>query len=573
MEKVVIIGGVAAGPKTACHYKRLKPKSQIIIIDQDNLISYGGCGIPYLIGGEVADEQALRSTSFGVVRDEEFFIEAKGLEMKTCTRVLSIDRKAKTVLIENVNSNHQETVPYDKLVLATGTKPNVLPIPGTDLKGVFTIGSLNSAIQVQQWLKRDEVAKAVVIGGGAIGIEMAEGLEDMWGLETTIVEYMPQLLPNIADPTYSQMLAQHLKENNIDVFMSEAVTGLIGDEHGQLSKVITDKREIEAQLVIMATGVRPRDELARDADLLVSPRGGIVVNNRLQTSDPDIYAAGDCIETTNLVSGSKTFAPLGSLANRQGRVVGDNLAGVASTFDGVVGSFIMKAYDRCIATAGLTLEAARSQGFNAEKAVAIQSDRAHFIATQETMSLTMIFDKNSRRVLGVQGFGSMGDGVMARINASAALLAKKAVIEDFSNLEMAYAPPFSTAMDILNATANIADNIAHRRFRALNMADFVQWMENPESHSDWVVMDVRSETDSRPFTKKFGDRWITIPYPEMRNRYQEAPKGKKLIIICGAGTRSYEVQNFLDTTEYDNTLVLAGGLMVLRQLGLDWVPE
>ena len=572
MEKIVIIGGVAAGPKTACRYKRLKPDSQVTLIDQTTLISYGGCGIPYLIGGEVSDEQALRSTSFNVVRDEDFFIDAKGLEMKTGTRALSIDIKEKTVLVENIDSKKQETVPYDKLVLATGSKPNILAIPGTDLKGIFTVGSLRSAIQLQEWLKTEDVEKAVVIGCGAIGIEMAEGLEDMWGLETTVIEFMPQLLPSLADPTYSQMLAQHLRENNINVFTSETVTGLEGDAEGRITKVITNKREFEAQLVVMATGVKPRDELARDAGLLVSPRGGVLVNNRLQTSDPNIYAAGDCIEMTSLVSGAKTFAPLGSLANREGRVVGDNLAGIPSTFDGSVGSFIMKAYDRCIATTGLTLEAARAQGFKAEKAVSIQSDRAHFLPTAAEMSITMIFDKNSRRVLGVQGFGVMGDGVMARINAAAALLTKKALIEDFSNLELAYAPPFSTAMDILNVAANIADNIAQRRLRFLDMLEFVQWMENPDMHPDWMVLDVRSESDSRPFTEKFGDRWITIPYPQMRKRYQEAPKDKKLIIVCGAGPRSYEVQNFLDTTDYVNTLVLAGGLMVLRQLGLDWIP-
>ncbi|MBU3917268.1 FAD-dependent oxidoreductase, partial [bacterium] len=497
MEKIVIIGGVAAGPKAACHVKRLLPDAKVTIIDQDKLISYGGCGIPYLIGGEVADGDALRSTSYHMVRDEYFFAEAKGVEVKSETLAVSIDREKKVVHLRDIRNGKKDTIEYDKLVLATGSRPNRLSIPGNDLEGVFAIANLDSALKIQKSLMKNGVEKAVVVGGGAIGIEMAEALEDMWGLETTIVEYMPQLLPNIVDWHNAAMLQKHLEENNINVFTSEAVTEIKGDDQGRVTGVFTDKQTLEADLVIMSVGVRPCDQLAKEAGLLVSPKGGIVVNNRLQTSDPNIFAAGDCIETNHLVSGKKAFAPLGSLANREGRVVGDNLAGIPSTFNGITGSFIMKAYDACIGATGLSLAAAKAEGYDAEIAVTIQSDRAHFMAGQEPMTLTMVFDKKNRKVLGLQGFGQMGDGVMARINPAAALLAKNAVIEDFSNLEMAYAPPFSTAVDILNATANVADNIAKGRFRTVSINDFKQWLEKPDSHQDWIAVDVRSENDSQ----------------------------------------------------------------------------
>ncbi len=573
MEKIVVIGGVAAGPKAACHVKRLLPDAEVTIIDQDKLISYGGCGIPYLIGGEVADGAALRSTSFHMVRDEFFFAEAKGVEVKSETRALAIDREKKVVHLQDINSQKKDTIEYDKLVIATGSRPNMLPIPGTDLKGVFAIANLDSALKIQKSLTQNDVENAVIIGGGAIGIEMAEGLEDMWGLETTIIEYMPQLLPNIIDWHYAAMLQNHLVEKGIEVFTSEAVTEIKGDQ-GQVKAVVTDKQTIEADLVIMSAGVRPRDELAKEAGLLVSPRGGIIVNNRMQTSDPDIYAAGDCIESDHLVSGKKAFAPLGSLANREGRVVGDNLAGIPSTFNGITGSFIMKAYDTCVGATGLSLTAAKAEGYDAEIAVTIQSDRAHFMTGQEPMTLSMVFDKKTRKVLGLQGFGPMGDGVMARINPAAGLLAKNANIEDFSNLEMAYAPPFSTAVDILNAAANVADNISNGRFRAASISNFVQWLENPDTQKDWIAVDVRSENDAQPFIQHFGeDRWLSLPYPDMRRRYQELPKDKQLIIICGAGTRSYEVQVFLDSVGgYESNLVLEGGLMVLRRLGLKSIP-
>ncbi len=573
MEKIVVIGAVAAGPKAACHAKRLMPDAEVLLIDQDDLISYGGCGIPYFIGGEVGDETALRSTSFHAVRDADFFREAKGLDVMTKTRVMKINRSEKTVTVENLTDGKQENIAYDKLVVATGSKPNRLPIKGIGNERIVSIGSLHSALKVQKLLKEAEINKVVIVGGGAIGIEMAESMEDTWGIETSIVEYMPQLLPNIIDWPFAQMLKNHLEENNVRVFTDEAVTEIEENAKGELIGVVTGKRKLEADLVIMAAGVSPRDQLAREAGLLVAAKGGIVVNNRMQTSDPDIYAAGDCVVTTNLVNGKHMFAPLGSLANRQGRVVGDNLAGIPSTFNGITGSFIMKAFEISIGCTGLSQQAALAEGYDAERVVSIQSDRAHFLPSQEAMPLIMVVERKSRKVLGVQGFGPMGDGVLARINAAAGLVAKQALIEDFSNLEMAYAPPFATAVDALNATANIADNLLNGRFRQTSIKEFIEWIENPETKSDWVAIDTRSEADSKPFVDRFKDRWICIPYPEMRKRYKELPEGKQLIIVCGAGTRSYEVQVFLDSVGITNTLVLGGGLMVLRRLGMLELPE
>ncbi|MCP4755991.1 MAG: FAD-dependent oxidoreductase [Proteobacteria bacterium] len=573
MEQILIIGGVAAGPKTACHLKRIKPEAKVTLIDQDRLISYGGCGIPYFISGEVADEAALRSTSFDMVRDESFFQGAKGVDIVTSTRATAIDRQAKTVRMKNVLTGEESSMSYDKLVLATGSRPATPPIAGTGLKGVFTIGSLRSAIDLQKYLKESDAEKAVIIGGGAIGIEMAEGLEDMWGLETTIVEFMPQLLPNFVEKPIEMMLAHHLKENNVEIFTSESVATLEADDNGHVARVVTNKRTIEAELVIISAGVRPRDELAGEAGLVVSPRGGVIVNDRLQTSDPDIYAAGDCIETFSMITGKKTFAPLGSLANRQGRVVADNLAGIYSTFDGVVGSFIMKAFNVCVGTVGLTLAAARAEGFDAEMVITVQADRAHFIPSHENITLVMVFDKKSRRVLGVQGFSVMGDSVLARINAAAGLISKKARIEDFSQLEMAYAPPFSTALDALNTAANVADNKACGRFRSLQLLDFIAWIGNPTSKPDWVVVDTRSAFDAQHEVEKFGDRWLSLPYPEIRARYGELPRDKHMIIICGAGTRSYEVQIFLDSVGLNDNIVLGGSVMALRQMGFDWLAD
>jgi NADPH-dependent 2,4-dienoyl-CoA reductase/sulfur reductase-like enzyme/rhodanese-related sulfurtransferase len=570
-ETVVIIGGVAAGPKVACRLKRLNPEAEITIIDQDDLISYGGCGIPYFVSGDVSDEKELRSTSFHAVRNEAFFEDAKGVHVLTKTRADSIDRKNRQVTVTRLDSHRKENIPYDKLVIATGATPNLPPIPGAELDGVHRISDMHQAIAIKEKLAKGKVGKAIVIGGGAIGVEMAESFADLWGVETTIIELMPQLLPRAVDPIFATMLTTHLNKNGVNVLVNESVQTIAQSDNGY--RVETDKRSMDADIIVMAVGVRPRSEIAQKAGLLVSPRGGIIVNNRLQTSDPNIYAAGDCIETTNLVSGQKFHAPFGSLANREGRIVADNLAGIPSTFTGVIGSFIMKAFDISIGCTGLSLEAARREGFDADRVITAQSDRAHFFPTQAIIPLQMVFERTTRRVLGLQGFGPMGDAVLARLDAAAALIGKGAVIEDFINLEMAYAPPFSTALDALNATANVAENAIAGRLRTVEIEEFLAWMDDMAAKYDWVALDVRHPVEAEPFKEKFKEQWLTIPYVEVRKRHQEIPADKTLIIICDAGTRSYEIQCFLDSIGLRNSLVLGGGFNLVRRISIDWWPN
>jgi len=569
--KTLIIGGVAAGPKAACRLQRLLPEAEITIVDQDNLISYGGCGIPYYVSGDVSDEKELRNTSFHMTRDESFFLQAKGVKVLTRTRALTIDRSKKSVEMENLDTGRHQALAYDKLVLCTGAAAKVLPIPGAELDGVFTISDLHKAIAIKERLARGEVGRAVVIGGGAIGVEMAEAFADLWGVETTVLEFMPHLLPSILDPAVAAMLAKHLLDKGVTVYTGEGASAIEANSAGKACRVVTAKRTLEADVVVMAAGVHPRSELARDAGLLVSPRGGIIVDDRLRTSDPDIYAAGDCIETTHLVSGQKCHAPLGSLANRQGRIVADNLAGLPSRFPGWGGSFIMKAFEVCVGATGLSLAAARGAGFDADQVITAQSDRAHFFPDQSVIPLLMVFDRQSRKILGLQGFGPMGDGILARIDAAAALIAGGATIDDCGSLDLAYAPPFATALDALNATANVADNKAQGRLNTVTIANYLEWMDDFAKHPDWLALDIRHPAETAAFKAKFGENWLDIPYPEIRSRFQEIPRDKELIIICDAGTRSYEVQCFLKSRGY-RTLVLGGGFNCIRRIGATWWP-
>lgn len=573
-KRVVVVGAVAAGPKAAVRIKRLNPDIEVVLIDQDSLISYGGCGIPYYVGGDVADEKELRSTSFHMLRDEHFFEEAKGVTTMTSTRVLSIDREKKTIMAERLATNEEEDISYDTLMLATGSEPIIPHIGGIDLDGVFSVGNLHKAIAIKDRIAKGQVGKAVIIGGGAIGIEMAEAFKDLWGIDATLIEFKDQLLPSLVDWEMADILAKHLRDNGLEIFLGEAATEIIGDDSGKVCGVRTSNRQIEADLVIMAVGVKPRSQLAKEAGLHVSAGGAIVVNEHMQTSDPDIYAAGDCIEITNLVSGSKFFAPLGSLANKQGRVAGDNIAGIPSTFKGGVGSFIMKGFDMSIGSAGLTLNAAKQAGYDADISLTSPIDRAHFYPTQAISCFTLVFDRRTRRVLGLQGIGPMGDGVLARINGAAPLLCEGAVIDDFNNIEMAYSPPFSAAIDSINAAAYVADNLCDNRMRKIDMREYFDFMDAPEKEPDWIMVDVRHPKQAKPFIEKFGEKhWISLPYDEVRKRYKELPTEKTMIIICNAGSRSYEVQRFLDHNGYTNNKVLAGGINVVRRMNVDWLPE
>jgi len=571
-KKIVIIGGVAAGPKAACHLKRLRPDWEITIVDQDSLISYGGCGIPYYVCGDVSDESELRSTSFHMVRDSDFFARAKGVQVRTRTRALAIERQKKVVKVENLDSGEKLDLPYDKLMLATGATPFILPIDGVDLDGVFTATDLHKAVAIKERIAKGQVTNAVVIGGGAIGVEMAEALTDLWGVKTSLLEFMPQLLPRVVDLEFAQMLKKHLEEKDVAVYTGEGASAILGDD-GKVTAVQTAERTLEADLVIMAAGVRPRSELAREAGLMVAPWGGIVVNKCLQTSDPDIYAAGDCIAVTNLITGKESFAPLGSLANREGRIAADNMAGHARQFKGVVGSFIMKAFDRCIGATGITYEAALEAGFDADYALTAPADRAHFFPGEAIAVFQLVFDKSSRKVLGLQGFGVMNDSISVRIDAAAVMISNGALIEDFSDAEMAYAPPFSAAIDSINSAAYVADNICAGRLRKVEMSRFLAWMDDFSREPDWAALDIRHPLEVGPFVEKFGsERWVGVPYAEVRERYAEIPDDKMLIILCDAGTRSYEVQIFLDHIGKKNTMVLSGGFNVIKRIGVDWYP-
>jgi NADPH-dependent 2,4-dienoyl-CoA reductase/sulfur reductase-like enzyme/rhodanese-related sulfurtransferase len=577
-KRVVIIGGVALGPKAACRLKRLEPDADVVIIDQDEYISYGGCGIPYFISGDISSVRELMSTSFHMQRSPQFFQDAKDVRVRTRTRALAIDRAGKRVRVLDLASGGEEDLPYDRLVIATGSIPNKPPIPGIDLPGVTSVSDLHSAIAVKDRISGGKVDRAVIVGAGAIGCEMAEALGDLWGIETHLVEIEDQVLPGILDPSLAGIVRTHLEEKGVHLHLGRRVIEIraVGPAAAAPTfpmpsasggfEVKTSDGSIQADLVITAAGVRPNSELARSAGLLVSPSGAIVVNRMLQTSDPEIYAGGDCVEIPHLVTGKPVYFPQGSLANRQGRIIGTNLAGGVAKFEGTVGSFAIKIFDLAVASAGITPQSALKSGFQAEPVLVVQADRAHFYPTQDLIYFQLTVDRKTRRILGAQAVGANGDAVIGRVNAIAAILPFKPTVEDISNLEIAYSPPFSAALDVVNAAGNTAENILDGLNRPMQPDEFERCFLLEES-GDCLCLDVRGPANAAPFVERYGDRWLNIPQETLNKRMEEVPRDKRLLLVCNSGVRSYEAMRQLDRAGISNTANVQGGVAVLKKSG------
>lgn len=563
---VVIIGGVALGPKVASRLKRCAPDTKVTLLDKDRLISYGGCGIPYYVGGDVQDIGELRKTMYHMERNEAFFKQVKHVDVLTGKEIISIDRKEKSITYRDVDTAKEEDIRYDTLVLATGTTPVLPPLPGTDLDNVFTVSNLHHAQAIKEQLTQGNIESAVIVGGGAIGLEMAESFADLWGVETTVVEMLDHALPQAVGPDMAAMIQKHLADNEVTFLGQTKVMEVVGDVENRVRAVKTSAGEIPCQAVIFCVGVHPNSTLAADAGLTIGANHGVVVNARLQTSDPCIYAGGDCIEQRHLISGETLVMPLGSLANRQGRVIANNIAGRNEQFRGVIGNFCVKLFDIGVARAGLTVQQAKNAGFDPEYALVVQPDRAHFYPTSAIMYLKLIADKKTRQVLGVEALGPNGDAVKARVDAIAALLPYNVGPEDISNLEVCYSPPFSSAMDIVNVAGNVLSNILD----GLNQPIFPQKLTETFPGSGAVVLDVRHPDQARFGVEKYQDQWLNIPLEEIPARMNEVPTDKPVYVYCNTGTRSYEVQRFLNSNGFDQVLGVQGSYAVIKEIAPDF---
>ena len=566
-QHVVIIGAVALGPKAAARFKRLEPDSRVTMVDRDRLISYGGCGIPYYISGDVNDAVELQKTAFHMVRDTEFFHATKDVDVRTETEALGIDRAAKTVTLRHLPTGREETLGYDKLVLATGSTPSSLSVPGAQLRDIYAVNGMEAAQRIRALVSGGTVSRAVVVGAGFIGLELAVALADMWGVETTVVEFRDQILPGVISGNLARMAQRQMEEKGVVFRLNEQVRAFEGTSEGRVSRVVTDNAALEADLVIVAIGVRPNSGLARAAGLDVSERGGIKVDEHLRTSDADIFAGGDCVELRHLITGGTAYLPLGSLANRQGRVIGTNLAGGRARFPGAVGSWCVKLFDLSAAGTGLTLAAAQAAGLDAQSVHVSQLDRAHFYPDKGVMSLELVVERGSGRVLGMQGLAAMGDALVGRVDVVAALLPSGPTAGDLGGLEMAYSPPFAAALDILNVLGNVTENILAGRNRGIQVDEFARLWAGRNDRGPYIL-DCRERASVTELLAAHPQHWHNIPQGELRGHLAELPRDRGIVLICNTGARSYEAFVTLAHAGFTEVVSVEGGMTAVLAAGV-----
>ena len=564
-KNIIVIGGVALGPKAACRCMRLDPEAKVTLFDENTLISYGGCGIPYFVGGDIQNVKELCSTPYQTLRNADFFKDMKGFDVHTRTRVTKIDRQAKTVTARSLDTGEEKTYPYDKLVLATGAKPRMPNVPGGDLENVFTLTKLEAADAIKALIEKGKISSAVVVGGGFIGLEAAVAMADMWGVKVAVVEMMDHILPGVLDSEYAHMAAHDLAAHGVEVYTGEQVVRMEGDK--TVSKVVTDKRELDADLVIFSAGFLPNGQLAKDCGLEVDGRGAILVNDHMQTSDPDIYAGGDCCSIKNLITGKPGYLPLGSMANRQGRVIGSNLAGFDQTFPGYVGSWAVKLFDLSFVGAGLTVETAKRMGYDAVGAMVEQLDRAHFYPVKEMCGLQLVADRKDGRVLGIQGVSKDSQAVKARVDAVASVLQNKAFVSvaDISNLEASYAPPFAAAMDVVNAVGNAMENLLAGRTKVLTSDEFMDLWEHRAENNVFFI-DCRPQKAGEAVQAKHPD-WHAISLEAIHTRWNEVPTDRPVAIICNTGLRAYDAVLVLAKHGIKDTYLSMGGMQSVIKTG------
>ena len=549
---IVIVGANAAGLKAGSRAKRLLADATVTVIDRGSYISYGACGMPYVVSGDIQNADELRRTPYGVLRDAEFFRAAKGLNVITETEVEKIDREAKKVICKSLATGEGSEHSYDKLVLATGASPIMLPGISDDSRRISTFKTFEEALAIQGSFQRGEIERIGLVGAGPIGCELAEAAGALWGAEVVLIDAAPGILPAMLDPDMAGPVETYLESEDIEIHTNCPVEGITETEDGVT--ITTPAGEFEVDHAVIAVGVRPNSGLAADCGLAVGRAGGIVVDEHMTTSDPDIYAAGDCVESKHAVTGTACQLPLGSLANRQGRVVGSNLGGLDEEFRPVVGSAAVKVFDLNVASTGLTEKAAAEAGFDVGMAWVSATDIADYYPDKQNVHLKLVYDRSTAKLLGLQGY-SPGE-VVKRIDVFAALLKQGGELEDLLDAEFAYAPPYSPALDPLYSIGCAARNELYEDVEAVPPGADLEGR---------LVVDVRraEESSDRPLPE--ADQ-VNIPFEAFRDGCEQVEKGRPIAVACSKGVRASDAVRILKQHGHADVKYIGGGtLMKLAQ--------
>jgi len=552
--RVVVIGGSAAGPKAASRARRLDENAEITIIQKSPDLSMASCGYPYYIGGFFDDRSQLLCSPAGVVRDTNFFWKAKRIVTKVNSEVTSINRVDKKVSLRNLLTGEASELEYDKLIIATGATPRKPQLPGIDLDGVTTLQSMQDADFLRKVRDEGKIKKAVVIGGGLIGIETCEALH-LAGVEITLVEQLPQLL-SFLDPQMARLVERYIK-SKANLILNNGVSEFIG-ENGKLTAVkLRDGIVIPCELAVVAIGVIPNTKLAKDAGLETGARGGIIINPYMQTTDSSIYAVGDCVEIPNLITGSNVHAPYGDLANLEGRVAGENvISGNVATFPGTIQTGICKVFEYGVGSTGLNEQNAMNNGIDdVEVVVNASLDKPGFM--KGALLITkLVVRKSTGTIIGAQVLG-MGD-VSKQLAIWAIAIKGKLTVEDMVNADLPYAPPYSLAIDHSIATAHIMQNKLRHLYWGISAEQLKDKIDENEKP---FCLDVRNPAEYEQMRIGIGE--VLIPLGQLRDRISELPfdKNAEIVTWCKISLRGYEAALILQANGYKNVRVLEGGIM------------
>lgn len=553
-KKILVIGGSAAGPKAASKARRLDQNAEITIIQKSKYLSMASCGYPYFVGGVFDDPNKLISSPTGTLRDPSFFSKIKDINAFVSTEAYEIDREKKTVKTRNIETGEEKDFPYDKLILTTGAKPIKPPIPGIDLRGITTLQSMEDAVYLKEAAKNQEIKCAAVVGGGLIGIETAEALQ-LAGINVTIVEKMNQIL-GFLDWEMAKHVENHIKSKGNRVLTNTAVEEFLGKDGVLTGIKLSNGDEIKCDLAVVSIGNRPNVELAEKSGLTIGETGGIKVNRFLQTNDPDIYAAGDCIEITNLITHDKVLWPMGDAANLQGRVAGQNVVlGNVEEYEGAVMTGICKAFDYGAGSSGMTEKEAERQGyFDVITVIHAGPDKPFFMGAKLVIQ-KLIADRRTCRLLGIQAVGP-GD-ISKRLAIGAMALHSGMRVSDLVNLDLPYAPPFSQAIENFITASHILENKCLNRFDGISAVEFKKKLDRKD---DMFIIDVRTPQEFEEVSLGIGEK--NIPLGAVRSKTDLLPKDKdkEIILYCKISLRGYEASCFIKSLGYTNVKILEGGV-------------
>lgn len=536
--KIIVIGAVAAGTSAAAKARRNSEEAQITIYEKDSFISYSGCGMPYFLGGEVATAEELSP------RDPAFFLSKYNVQVKTEHEVLAIDPAEKQVSVKNLVTGDVFTDPYDKLILATGARAVTPPIPGRELEHVFTLRNINDMLRIHAFLDERKPKIAAIIGTGFIGLEMCENLMRL-GIKITLLEKLPQVTPGL-DDDMAIYVEEHLKKNGVSVMTGVSIAQITGD-----TVVLSDRTRVEADLVLLSTGVRPNTSLAVSAGVALGTTGAIAVNERMETNVTDISACGDCTEQFHVVTKKPVYRPLGSTANKTGRIAGDCITGGKLAYRGTLGTGIFRVLGLTVGQTGLSEREARDNGYDIVVSHNIKPDKPEYLGGKE-MVIKAVADRESGRVLGAQIVGPAG--VDKRIDVFATAISFGAKAEDLFYLDLAYAPPFATTKDPVLYTGMILENAIHGG-RPLMTAQ--ELLVRQRAGEPVAVIDTRVAAQ---YEKAHADGAVGIPHAEIRAAEDSLDRDAVTVTYCNKGTTGNAVQNILINKGFKRVYNLSGGM-------------